>query len=131
MILNSSSHLAPTMAVCIFGKSKVVFSFFIWLNHLGREAHNGWMLCVCVSVWCAEVVNPGEDRARGRWQRKAQLSDSKKAVNDVQFAPRHLGLKLAAASADGIVRIYEASDVFSLNYWPLQVGKFDVVSISR
>jgi nucleoporin SEH1 len=68
-----------------------------------------------------EVVNPGEDRARGRWQRKAQLCDSKKSVNDVQFAPRHLGLRLAAASSDGIVRIYEASDVFSLNYWPLQV----------
>jgi nucleoporin SEH1 len=83
-------------------------------------------LYVCMNKRCiiflSEVVNPGEDRARGRWQRKAQLSDSKKSVNAVQFAPRHLGLKLAAASADGTVRIYEASDVFSLNYWPLQVS---------
>lgn len=42
-------------------------------------------------------------------------------MNDVKFSPRYLGLKIAAASADGMVRIYEASDVFSLNYWPLQV----------
>lgn len=58
---------------------------------------------------------------RDRWQKKVQLSDSKKSVNDVKFAPRHLGLKIAAASADGTVRIYEATDVFSLNYWQLQV----------
>jgi nucleoporin SEH1 len=51
---------------------------------------------------------------------KVQLSDSKKSVNDVKFASRHLGLKVAAAS-DGTVRIYEATDVFSLNYWQLQV----------
>jgi len=55
-----------------------------------------------------------------RWQCKAQLTDSKRAVNDVKFAPRHLGLKLASASSDGYVRIYEATDVFSLNYWQLQ-----------
>ena len=53
---------------------------------------------------------------------KAQLADSKKAVNDVKFSPRHLGLKFASASADGIVRIYEATDVFSLNYWQMQVS---------
>jgi nucleoporin SEH1 len=57
---------------------------------------------------------------RDRWQRKVQLSDSKKSVNDVKFAPRNLGLRIAAASADGTVRIYEATDVFSLNYWQLQ-----------
>lgn len=55
-----------------------------------------------------------------RWMRKATLSDSKKAVRDVKFAPRHLGLMLACASADGTVRVYEATDVFSLNFWQLQ-----------
>lgn len=48
------------------------------------------------------------------------MTDSKRAINDVKFAPRHLGLKLASAAADGYVRIYEATDVFSLNYWQLQ-----------
>ncbi len=58
--------------------------------------------------------------SRSRWTKKAQLSESKKAVRDVKFAPRHLGLMLASASADGIVRVYEATDVFSLNIWQLQ-----------
>jgi WD40 repeat protein len=58
----------------------------------------------------------------GRWLKKSQLSESKRAVNDVKFAPRNFGLKIATASADGFVRIYEASDVFSLGYWPLQVS---------
>lgn len=59
---------------------------------------------------------------RGRWLKKSQLSESKRAINDVKFAPRNVGLKLATASADGSVRIYEASDPFSLSYWPLQVN---------
>lgn len=58
---------------------------------------------------------------RGRWLKKSQLIESKRAINDVKFAPRVFGLKLATASADGSVRIYEASDPFSLTYWPLQV----------
>jgi nucleoporin SEH1 len=39
----------------------------------------------------------------------------------VEFAPRHLGLRLAAAGADGVVRVYEAVDVMNLSHWPLQV----------
>jgi nucleoporin SEH1 len=41
-------------------------------------------------------------------------------VTDIDFAPRHLGLKLATGSADGNVRIYEAIDIMNLNHWPLQ-----------
>lgn len=61
-----------------------------------------------------------KSESRDKWIRKMQLSDSKGSVNDVEFAPRHVGLKLAAGSADGVVRIYEATDVFALNYWSLQ-----------
>lgn len=53
------------------------------------------------------------------WQKRVTLSDSKRSVNDVKFSPRHLGLQVASASADGCVRIYEATDVFSLSYWQL------------
>jgi len=53
------------------------------------------------------------------WVSKAQLSEARKAVSCVQFAPRHLGLKLATGSADGFVRIYEAIDVMNLNHWPI------------
>lgn len=57
---------------------------------------------------------------KDQWHKKAQLSDSRGSVNDVKFAPRHLGLKVSTASSDGTVRVYEATDVFTLNYWPLQ-----------
>jgi nucleoporin SEH1 len=54
------------------------------------------------------------------WYPKAQLSDSRKQVQDIAFSPSYLGLKLASGSADGSVRIYEAIDVMNLNHWPLQ-----------
>jgi nucleoporin SEH1 len=72
-----------------------------------------------ICIW-EEQESVTRTEQRDKWQRKVQLSESKKSVNDVKFAPRHLGLKVAAASADGTVRIYEATDVFSLNYWQLQ-----------
>lgn len=56
-----------------------------------------------------------------RWARKAQLGDSRDSVKDIKFSPRHLGLKLATASSDGLVRVYEAVDVMNLSHWPLQV----------
>jgi nucleoporin SEH1 len=36
-----------------------------------------------------------------------------------QFAPKHVGLRVATGSADGVVRIYEAIDVLNLNHWPM------------
>ena len=53
--------------------------------------------------------------------KKVKLSNSKKSVNDVKFSNRSLGIKLAAASADGYIRIYEAPDVFNLNKWDLML----------
>ena len=70
--------------------------------------------------------------------------DSRTAVNDVKFAPRHLGLQLvsdhchnydtlgvycllynmclqASCSTDGQLRIYEAPDVMNLSQWTLNV----------
>lgn len=67
-----------------------------------------------------ESVSTRSDGKESKWLRKAQLLDSQKAVKDVKFAPRHDGLKLAAASAEGIVRIYTADDIFNLNIWTLQ-----------
>lgn len=50
----------------------------------------------------------------------ATLTDSRDAVYDVKFAPRHCGLKVAACSGDGYMRIYEAIDVMNLSSWSLQ-----------
>jgi WD40 repeat protein len=55
-----------------------------------------------------------------KWVKKAELVDSRDSVHDIKFAPHHKGLKLATASADGIVRIYEATDVMNLTQWQLQ-----------
>lgn len=49
---------------------------------------------------------------------RATLLDSQRSVQDVKFAPRHLGLKLASASLDGFIRVYEAQDVTNLSHWP-------------
>ncbi|KAJ3110775.1 epoxide hydrolase, soluble (sEH) [Phlyctochytrium bullatum] len=45
--------------------------------------------------------------------------DHKGSVQDIEFAPNHLGLKIATTSADGYVRIYEAMDVVNLTAWDL------------
>jgi len=74
-----------------------------------------------VCVW-EEQESINTDRSKvnnDKWLKKVALTESKKAVNDVKFSPRHLGLKLATASADGSIRIYEATDIFSLSYWQL------------
>jgi WD40 repeat protein len=38
-------------------------------------------------------------------------------VTDVKFGPKSQGLMLAACSADGIIRIYEAPDIMNLSQW--------------
>lgn len=55
-----------------------------------------------------------------RWTERARLTDARKSLSCVKFAPRHLRLQLATASADGVVRIYEAVDVMNLNQWLLK-----------
>jgi len=73
-----------------------------------------------VCVWEEqESITTGNRVNADRWLKKVTLTESKKAVNDVKFSPRHLGLRLATASADGSIRIYEATDIFSLSYWQL------------
>eukprot|EP00051_Salpingoeca_urceolata_P005659 m.75543 g.75543 ORF g.75543 m.75543 type:complete len:324 (+) comp14485_c0_seq1:2496-3467(+) len=61
----------------------------------------------------------------GVWEKRAELPDSRAAVTDVKFAPRHLGLKLAACSEDYMVRTYEAMDIMNLSSWP-QLEDFKV-----
>lgn len=62
----------------------------------------------------------GEGSGASRWVNKATLSDARRAVTAVEFAPRHLGLRLASGSADGVVRVYEALDTMNLNHWKLE-----------
>lgn len=54
-----------------------------------------------------------------RWVERARLVDASGSVQDLDFAPNHLGLCLAACASDGMVRIYVAEEVINLAHWPL------------
>jgi len=87
----------------------------------------GQVLATCsfdrtAAVW-EEVVgegNIGDKVSATHWVKRTTLVDSRTSVTDVKFAPKYLGLVLAACSADGFVRIYEAPDVMNLTQWSLQ-----------
>ncbi|KAL7547570.1 hypothetical protein ACHAWF_010864 [Thalassiosira exigua] len=76
------------------------------------------------SAGATNTTNTGSSGGTGegasRWVNKATLSDARRAVTAVEFAPRHLGLRIASGSADGVVRIYEAMDTMNLNHWKLE-----------
>ncbi|KAF1320992.1 Nucleoporin-like protein, partial [Globisporangium splendens] len=77
-----------------------------------------------VSIWEDQGMYLNSSASGGNmkegWRNQAQLVDSRESVHDVKFCPRHLGLRLATASEDGFVRMYEAIDVMNLSHWPLQ-----------
>ncbi len=59
-------------------------------------------------VSCMTHISTVDSRTSSRtWKKQGRLVDSRDSVQDIQFAPRHLGLKLATCSADGRIRIYE------------------------
>jgi len=98
-----------------------------WKAHTGsvwkiKWAHPefGQILASCsfdrtVRIW-EETEGPN---GTIKWVKKAVLFESHRPVQDIKFAPRHHGLKLATASQDGIVRIYEAVDITNLSHWPV------------
>lgn len=98
-----------------------------WKAHSGSVwrvawAHpsNGSVLASCsfdrsVNIWEEQEDNTGEKT----WVRCVSLVDARDSVQDIEFGPPHAGLKLATASADGNVRVYEATDVTNLSQWPL------------
>mmetsp|Transcript_11867 Transcript_11867/g.25689 ORF Transcript_11867/g.25689 Transcript_11867/m.25689 type:complete len:383 (+) Transcript_11867:208-1356(+) len=98
------------------------FSATVWEERVGGLGLPGSQSGDAGGSNSAHGSTPGSSATR--WVNKAQLTDARKAVTCVQFAPRHLGLKLATGSADGIVRIYEAIDVMNLNHWPMN-GSID------
>ncbi len=71
-------------------------------------------------VGAAAAGDAGTSSSSSRWIAKATLSDARRAVTSVEFAPRHLGLRIASGSADGTVRVYEALDTMNLNHWKLE-----------
>ena len=106
-----------------------------WKAHLGPVWRVSWahpefgqLLASCsldrnVNIWEEQENVDAAGHVVSRWHKRAQLGDALDSVNDVRFAPRHLGLKLAAGSADGRVRVYEAFDVMNLAHWEFTVRR--------
>uniref|UniRef100_A0A8C4Q4M0 SEH1-like (S. cerevisiae) n=1 Tax=Eptatretus burgeri TaxID=7764 RepID=A0A8C4Q4M0_EPTBU len=104
-----------------------------WKTHCGSVWRVTWahpefgqVLASCSSdrtaaIW-EEVVGESTDRQRtqSHWVKRTTLVDSRTSVTDVRFGPKHLGLVLAACSADGVIRLYEAPDIMELSQWSLQ-----------
>lgn len=63
--------------------------------------------------------NINSNNCNSRWNCTASLTDARRAVTCLEFAPRQYGLKLATGSADGTVRLYEALDIMNLAVWSL------------
>lgn len=64
-----------------------------------------------VKIW---EEREDSDDPKDKWFARAHLLKLSKSVNDIKFAPRNVGLKLATASSDGIIRIIEPKDLFNL-----------------
>ncbi|KAI2513702.1 hypothetical protein MHU86_842 [Fragilaria crotonensis] len=99
--------------------------------HRGAVTHLSWshaefgtLVATCGSSDCE--VKVWEEQGT-HWLVRTNLTDARTHVTRVEFAPRHFGLQLATASADGICRIYEAVDLQNLSQWPLQ-GSFQAFS---
>jgi nucleoporin SEH1 len=63
--------------------------------------------------------NPVATATTARWNLTASLTDARRGMTCVEFAPRQWGLKVATGSSDGSVRIYEAVDIMNLSQWPI------------
>ncbi|KAJ3022921.1 UNVERIFIED_CONTAM: epoxide hydrolase, soluble (sEH) [Siphonaria sp. JEL0065] len=93
----------------------------------------GNVLASCSYDRSVKIWEEQEHEALGsgrRWKLRATLTESKGSVQSVEFAPNHLGLKLATCSTDGYVRIYEAEDIMNLSNWSL-TGEFEAVSACK
>lgn len=73
----------------------------------------GQLLATCshdgfVKIWEEQIFQAGVSKSPPvRWHQRLSIEDGRTVVNDVQFAPKHLGLKIATASGDGVVRIFD------------------------
>ncbi len=129
----SYNYYGDRLAICTSSQS-----ISVWDKNCGADwaesfrianAHSGpiWRLDWAHPEFGQVIASCSEDRTicvwhnvHGTWKKRATLTDSPYAITDVQFAPRKFGLKLAACTADGMVRVYEASDPLNLSAWEVE-----------
>lgn len=81
------------------------------------------MLALCSYDRTVKIWQEMPDELHGlgkRWMKLVTLAvESYGPIYDVQFAPAHLGLKLACVGSDGIVRVYESVEPLDLSIWAM------------
>lgn len=98
-----------------------------WNSHKGQVHKLAWahpqygqILASCsadsVQIWEEQerLDTISANSPQTCWLPRSKLTDSRKDVRDIAFAPYHLGLRIATGSMDGLVRIYMAPDVSNL-----------------
>jgi len=72
------------------------------------------------TIWEERAEGTAHGHATGLMGDQPASSSGSAWTERARLTPRHLRLQLATASADGMVRIYEAVDVMNLNQWLLK-----------
>jgi nucleoporin SEH1 len=108
-----------------------------WKAHDGSVLRLSWahpqfgsLLASCgmdrvLKVW--EEMDSEQKGSGRKWAERSKLTEARGPVQDVEFAPSHLGLRLASCSADGFLRIYEALDASNNAHWSL-MDELDILS---
>ena len=129
----SYNYYGTRMAICTSSQSIRIWDLVDeeWTETARIDnAHSGpiWRLDWAHPEFGNVLVSCSEDRTvsvwsctrENVWKKRATLTDSPHAITDVQFGPRNHGLKFAACSSDGMVRVYEASDPLNLSAWEVE-----------
>jgi WD40 repeat protein len=80
----------------------------------------GQVIATCSFDHTAAIWEELPENTSYRWVKRSILVDSRSSISDVQFGPKRLGLVVATCAVDGVVRVYEATDVMNLGSWNLQ-----------
>ncbi|CAH8873463.1 unnamed protein product [Trichobilharzia szidati] len=111
-------EFGQVIATCSFDRTIAIWEEITSTQSIGSGGENdGYTSQIPPSLTNTML---GGQSGSTHWIRRAYLVDPRTSVTGLQFAPRHLGLQLAAVSTDGMLRIYEALDVMNLSQWRLQ-----------
>eukprot|EP01129_Flabellula_baltica_P005433 TRINITY_DN1977_c0_g2_i1.p1 TRINITY_DN1977_c0_g2~~TRINITY_DN1977_c0_g2_i1.p1 ORF type:complete len:302 (+),score=75.67 TRINITY_DN1977_c0_g2_i1:48-953(+) len=78
----------------------------------------GQIIATCSLSGTVNIYEEIQERGQS-WEYRASL-DHSFGVSSMSFAPRNFGLILATISSDGIIRLYQATDVTDLSHWELR-----------
>ncbi|KAJ3127664.1 epoxide hydrolase, soluble (sEH) [Nowakowskiella sp. JEL0407] len=85
----------------------------------------GQFIASCSLDRTVKIWEEPNQKNSNQWTLLQVISSDLFYVQDIQFTPSHLGLKLALVSSHGILRIYESTNVVNLSKWIL-VDEFEI-----